>query len=48
MKEINSMNRFIRLYKVFTQLKEVIAKEKHDRELALQRKTLSANAGLWD
>jgi len=48
MKEINALNRFIRLFKVFTKLKEVIATEKHERELALQRQTLSSNAGLWD
>lgn len=48
MREINGLNRFIRLQKHFTQLKEVILREKHERELALQRKTLSANAGLWE
>jgi hypothetical protein len=48
MKEINSLNRFIRKFKMFTKLKEVIAKEKHEKELFNQRKRLTSNECLWE
>lgn len=48
MKEINSLNKFIRKYKVFAKMKEVIQKEKHERELHVQRKKLTSNECLWE
>jgi hypothetical protein len=33
MREINALTKLIRKYKVFTKLKEVITRERHEREL---------------
>ena len=48
MKEINSLNRYIRKFKIFSKLKEVIAREKHEKELFNQRKRLTSNECLWE
>lgn len=48
MQEINALNKFIRKYKVFTKLKEVVQREKHEKELFNQKKKLTSNECLWE
>jgi hypothetical protein len=38
----------MRKYKVLTMMKNVLASERHERELANQRAQLTSNAALWD
>jgi hypothetical protein len=47
-RELLSLQGYMRKYKVLTMMKNVLASERHERELANQRAQLTSNAALWD
>ena len=48
LKEINLLSRHFRRYQLFNRFKEVVMKEKHERELYNQRQRLTSNQCLWE
>jgi hypothetical protein len=48
LKEINLLSRHIRRYQLFNRFKEVVMREKHERELYNQRQRLTSNQCLWE
>lgn len=48
LREVLGLQGYIRKYKALSMMKNVLDKEKHERELANQRAQLTSNAALWD
>ena len=48
LKEINLLSRHFRRYQLFNRFKEVVMREKHERELYNQRQRLTSNQCLWE
>jgi len=47
-REVLGLQSFIRKYKGFAMMKQVLTSERHEKELANQRAQLTSNAALWD
>jgi len=48
LREVLGLQGYIRKYKALTMMKNVLATEKHEKELGNQRAQLTSNAALWD
>lgn len=48
LREVLGLQGYIRKYKALTMMKNVLASEKYEKELANQRAQLTSNAALWD
>ena len=47
-REINSLSRFFRRYKMFQRFKELVQREKYERDLQIQKEKLTSNQCLWE